>query len=126
MRPPRTWTRAIELGEIEPDSGAILQLWGVPIAVFRVGDGAAAVGAVCPHAGSLLCEFLSDSGTAMCPSHGWEFSLRDGACTTHRTQRVPVYPARIEDGAIWVQVRPLLAWLSSWTGRTAPPARRLR
>lgn len=106
------WTRAIAADQLAPGDGAILDVRGVPVALFRVGERFHAARAVCPHAGSLISEFLTDSQTAMCPSHGWEFRLDDGQCTTLRSQTLRIYPTRVDGGFVYIKVRPILAMIT--------------
>ncbi len=121
------WTRAIAVNELEPGEGAVLEVRGAPVALYRVGDRFHALGAICPHAGSLLSEFLHDDCLALCPSHGWTFRLEDGQATVFPTQRVPVYPVRTADGFVWIRVRWLVAVVADLLRRGhGPPARRLR
>lgn len=106
------WTAVVEAADLAPGCGGVFVVRGAPVAIFRRGERFHALGARCPHAGSLLSEFPTDDGTALCPSHGWEFRLDDGACTNERAQRVPVYRVAVEDGLVWVRVRPLAAILA--------------
>lgn len=122
---PRGWTRACQISEIAPGEGAIFEIRGVPVGLYRRGDDFHAIGAVCPHQGSLMSEFLTDDGTALCPSHGWEFRITTGQCVSQRAQHLPVYPVRMMDNAVFVKVRFLVAFLDDSLGRTAS-VRRLR
>ncbi|MBI3817921.1 MAG: Rieske (2Fe-2S) protein [Planctomycetes bacterium] len=118
------WTRAMAIDQIAPGEGAILQVRGVAVALFHGNDGWRALSAACPHAGSLISEFLTDSGTVMCPSHGWEFRADDGQCTTLRAQRLRVYATRVENGFVYVKVRPVIAvFLTIFGGASADPPR---
>lgn len=131
VRPPGIgWSPVVRASDLTPGEGAIFRVLGVPIAVYRTATALRAVGARCPHAGSLLSEFATEQGTALCPSHGWEFHLTDGRCTSHPTSRVPVFRAVEHGGYIWVFVRPAWAALAAWTrtlrGTTMGLAERLR
>jgi nitrite reductase/ring-hydroxylating ferredoxin subunit len=125
---PRGWSPVIAASEFAVGDGGVFEVRGVPIALYLLPSGFRAVGAVCPHAGSLLSEFPTDDGTVICPSHGWEFRLDDGGCTTHATQRVVTYPARVFDGIVCVRVRPFLSLLSDCLRRAngANLAKRVR
>ena len=109
------WSPIVSAADVVDGDGGVFRVRGVPIALYNRSGQYRAVGARCPHAGSLLSEFATDEGTAMCPSHGWEFRLTDGGCTVHSTHRVPVYPAREHDGVVWVRVKPTWAWFSDFT-----------
>jgi nitrite reductase/ring-hydroxylating ferredoxin subunit len=108
------WSPVLEAAEFADGDGGVFRVRGVPIALYKRSGQYRAVGARCPHAGSLLSEFATDEGTALCPSHGWEFRLTDGGCTTHAAHRVPVYPARELDGVVWVRVKSFWAWIADF------------
>jgi len=122
----RGWTRALPVGAIAPGDGVIVEMRGVPVALYRIGDHYHALDAVCPHAGTLISEFATDAGTAMCPSHGWEFNISDGQCTSHRTQMLRKYPVAIRDGFVWVKVRVAIAIIQDLFNKNSAEARRLR
>lgn len=122
------WTRALAVDQLTPGDGAIIELRGLPVALFRAGERFHAMSARCPHAGSLISEFLTDAQTAICPSHGWEFRLHDGQCTTMRAQTIRLYPIRIVDGFVYIKVRPWISMivdLFHWGAQPKEP-RRLR
>lgn len=120
------WTCALPVDAIAPGDGAIVEMRGVAVALFRVGDQVHALNATCPHAGTLISEFMTDSETAMCPSHGWEFRVGDGQCTTHRTQMLRKYPVAVEGGFVWVKIRPVIAIIQDLLKNRPEVARRLR
>ncbi|MFN0204933.1 MAG: Rieske (2Fe-2S) protein [Planctomycetota bacterium] len=122
----RGWTRALPVDAIAPGDGAIVELRGVPVALYRIGDHYHALHAICPHAGSLISEFMTDAGTAMCPSHGWEFNIGDGQCTSHRSQMLRKYPVTVRDGFVWVKVRSTIAMIQDILSKRPGEARRLR
>jgi nitrite reductase (NADH) small subunit len=122
----RGWTPALDASELAPGEGAILEIRGEAVALFREGDTFRALSAVCPHQGTLLCEFLTDERTALCPSHGWEFRIDDGQCLSHRTQRVRTFAVRVEDGLVYVKVRFMTSWILDCFSLRRGQAQRLR
>jgi nitrite reductase/ring-hydroxylating ferredoxin subunit len=113
------WTPALRADELAVGSGRRVLLRGRPVALFRDLEGFHALGAVCPHQGSLLSESLQDDGSALCPSHGWAFDLHSGRSTVFRSQGVRVYPARVVDGIVWVRVGGVGATLADLARRLA-------
>ena len=88
-------------------------LLGEPIAIGRMADGSVfALRDICPHRGVPLSAGRIDQGTVECPYHGWRFkpdgvcaaipSLVDGQEMDPTKIRVRAYPAREQDGLIWV------------------------
>ncbi len=91
-------------------------LMGVPIVLFRDGDGSA--GALldrCPHRNVPLSLGQVEAGELECGYHGWRFDGR-GTCTKvpglcgegpdDRTRRVPSHAVREQDGWVWVWGEP--------------------
>lgn len=58
----------------------------------------------CAHLGMPLDDGKVDAGVIRCPFHGFEFLLESGECLTAPQIQLPVFPARVEDGRILVQV----------------------
>lgn len=58
----------------------------------------------CPHASGNLSGGEVTGGTVSCPWHHWTFDLRSGRCTHSAQARVPVYPAEVRDGWVWVDM----------------------
>lgn len=80
------------------DHGAI----GVLVAVV---DGLPrAVSAECLHKGASLEGGVCRDGVITCPSHWWRYDLRDGALQGTPGAALTVYPARVSDGVIEVDL----------------------
>jgi phenylpropionate dioxygenase-like ring-hydroxylating dioxygenase large terminal subunit len=91
------------------------KLFGVPIALFRAGDGSP--GALldrCPHRMVPLSLGAVAEGHLECGYHGWQFDGAGrcrkvpGLCSTEeaRSRDVPAYATREQDGFVWVWGRP--------------------
>lgn len=75
------------------------------IAVFCVDGELFALKNICPHQAVLLHHLPPRDGRVVCKGHGWEFDLRTGQCLRGKTdQRVAVYPVKVEDGTVYVDV----------------------
>lgn len=75
------------------------------IALFRTGDVVHAIGDRCSHAEASLSEGELFEGEVECPRHGSPFDLetgRPGALPA--TNPVPVYPATVEDGVVYLTI----------------------
>ncbi len=97
-----------DLGRRRPVARTVL---GVPMALFRGGDGrAAAVIDRCPHRNVPLSLGTIDDGLLQCSYHGWRFD-GCGACRAvpglleepdRRARRVDTFPTAEHDGFVWV------------------------
>lgn len=97
------WIRVGALGDI-PDKCArvIAPATGERIAVFRDGDNVYAVSNVCRHQGGPLGEGRIVDGCITCPWHGFQYHPHDGRSPPPYTEKIATYPARIEDGVVFV------------------------
>jgi nitrite reductase/ring-hydroxylating ferredoxin subunit len=59
---------------------------------------------ICPHSGGPLGHGALEGHTLTCPFHAWEFDCRTGLSDTHGHVRLAVYPVKVEDGEILVDV----------------------
>lgn len=65
-------------GELAPGQGKVVEVAGVPVALFNVGGVFYALDNTCPHRGGPLGEGLVDGETVICPWHNWQFSVKTG------------------------------------------------
>ena len=85
--------------------GTVVESGGVTVAVFNGGNGRFhACGAVCPHEDGPLGEGWLEGEAVVCPWHGFDFDLRTGRCLVDEALAVPVYPARVVEGAVEVDL----------------------
>lgn len=98
---PWTPTFAVdELGDVPRrfDHGAL----GVLVAIV---DGEPhAVADACLHKGASLEGGVCHDGVITCPSHWWRYDLRDGSLQGTPGAGLTVYPARVRDDVIEVQL----------------------
>jgi nitrite reductase/ring-hydroxylating ferredoxin subunit len=58
----------------------------------------------CPHRDIALSGGVVKNGLLTCPGHFWQFDLRDGHRTDLPEQVATLYPTKVEDGWVWVQL----------------------
>lgn len=58
----------------------------------------------CPHRDIALSGGLVKDGLLTCPGHFWQFDLTDGHRTDLPEQVATLYPTKVEDGWVWVQL----------------------
>jgi len=109
------WYMAGLSGSLRADAMRREMLCGEPVLLGRTGQGAVfALRDICPHRAAPLSAGRIREGMVECPYHGWRFKP-DGQCShipsILQNQamevggiRVPSYPAREQDGLIWVYV----------------------
>ena len=78
---------------------------GVSVAVFNRGGGRfAACGAVCPHEDGPLADGWIEGDAVVCPWHGFAFDLATGQCRVDEDLAIAVYPVRVVDAAVEVDL----------------------
>lgn len=101
-----SFVRACALSDV-PEAGAVgVEVDGVPVAVVRSEGEVHAIYNVCSHEEVALSEGDVEDGEIECWLHGSRFDLRSGRPTgLPATEPVPVYPVRVENGDVLVDVR---------------------
>ena len=108
---PSVWQFVCELDEILPDGGVAALLDGKQIAIFRIGDTVHAISNFDPHseANVLSRGIVGDvqgEPVVASPIYKYHYSLITGRCLENADKSVPVYPARVSDGRVWVKSEP--------------------
>ena len=74
------------------------------ICVANVNGVISAIDNVCLHHGGPLGQGVVQQGKVVCPWHGWEFDPQTGAVGFNETAKVPVYPIKIENGEVLIEI----------------------
>jgi 3-phenylpropionate/trans-cinnamate dioxygenase ferredoxin component len=103
---PHSYVRVCDLAEIEVNVPLAKVVGDVPVALVRdAADQVYAIHDMCSHANVQLSEGEVADGEIECWLHGSTFVLATGrpSCLP-AVEPVPVYPVKIEDGAVYVAV----------------------
>ncbi len=93
----------VEAADVRPGERILIEVDGLPIAVFNVDGKFYAIGDVCTHDDGPLGDGELDGYTIICPRHGAHFDIRTGkALTLPAVIDTPWYPVQVTDG--WVEV----------------------
>jgi len=76
----------------------------IPVLVAMVDGHPRAVSAACLHKGASLEGGVCRDGVITCPSHWWRYDLRDGTLQGTPGAGLAVYPARVRDGMVEVEL----------------------
>jgi nitrite reductase (NADH) small subunit len=74
------------------------------ICVANVNGIYSAMDNVCLHRGGPLGQGMIEGGKVVCPWHGWQWDPITGSATQNPTLKVVVYPLKIENGNVLVEV----------------------
>jgi len=73
------------------------------VAVFRTAeDEVFALDNACPHKAGPLADGIVHGKSVTCPLHNWVISLETGEAQDEDEGRVATYPARVEEGRIFL------------------------
>jgi 3-phenylpropionate/trans-cinnamate dioxygenase ferredoxin component len=99
--------RAAALDDIPAHGALAVELDGVDLALVKCDDDEVfAIRNECSHASVALSEGEVEGCEIECWLHGSMFDLRTGKPTNlPATEPVDVYPVKVEDGAVYVDVR---------------------
>ena len=101
-------TDPIRIGALEdlPDGrGVRVDVGSHRVAVFRIDNEVYAIGDRCSHAEASLAAGDLFGLEVECPRHGSEFSLETGEPASFpATRPVPVYPARVDAGEVFISL----------------------
>jgi nitrite reductase/ring-hydroxylating ferredoxin subunit len=100
------WHQAARLDALSPDTPHAVNVGGHAVALYLQEGEVLAIGDLCPHQKNvLLSQGYLEDGVIECPMHQSQFEIRTGRCLgPPADEDVPVYPVRIEDGAVLVGV----------------------
>ena len=100
-----SFVRVATCNEIPVGHGLLVEKNGHAIAVFNRGEGRfAACSAICPHEDGPLAEGWLENDAVVCPWHGFDFDLATGACKVDENLSIAVYPVRVVDDGVEVDV----------------------
>ncbi|MGB7512870.1 MAG: nitrite reductase small subunit NirD [Candidatus Acidiferrum sp.] len=106
MKETKRWVRITAAENIPLREGRAVQVGGHVVAIFNLGDRFLALENRCPHRGGPLADGIVSAGTVVCPLHAWKIDLTTGSVTNQpeNPQCVKTFPARVEAGAIFVEL----------------------
>lgn len=101
--PASGWTSTFTVEEVT-DAPRRYDHGGLGVLVAMVDGAPHAVSADCLHKGASLEGGVCRDGIITCPSHWWRYDLRDGSLQGTPGAALTVYPARVTDAVIEVQL----------------------
>ncbi len=101
-----TFVRVADFAELKQANCLTVQANGHTLVLFAYGDDVYAVDNRCPHMGFPLDRGTVKDGILTCHWHYARFDLASGGTFDQWADDVPVFPAEVRDGAVWVDVTP--------------------
>lgn len=98
--------RAAPLAEVQAEGSKVVHLEGRTIVLFQHNNRIYAVENRCPHMGFPLHRGSVKDGILTCHWHHARFDLASGGTFDQWADDVPVFPVRVRDGEVWVDLAP--------------------
>jgi len=90
------WHTAASLSDLRDNEPMGVEIAGVHVALYRVGNKYYATGNVCTHAEALLSDGQLHGCEIECPLHNGRFDIRTGQALTNPVEiDIPTFPVRI-------------------------------
>jgi len=77
---------------------------GKEICIANVNGTYSALDNTCLHQSGPLGQGTIEHGKVVCPWHGWEYDPKTGALASNPNAKVAVYPMKIENGDVLVEI----------------------
>ncbi len=104
------WVAVMPLGDLREARVTRVELDGVAVLLYRMGERLFAIGNRCTHQGAPLnrgsVRVAGSEATVTCPAHGSVFRLTDGAVVRAPARDpVPAYDVRVTEEAVELKPR---------------------
>lgn len=97
------WKKICTLDEIPRLGSRVIHRAAGDLAVFRSADDAVfALLDKCPHKGGPLSQGMVAGKVVTCPMHSWKIQLENGEAVAPDQGCARTFPAKVEDGMVWV------------------------
>jgi len=98
------WFDVANVDELSPGSRRVVDLDGIAVAVFNIGNEYYAIEDVCPHDGGELSNGELVGVEIICPRHGARFSIRTGAVLAPPAyENLRTFPVRVAEGKVQIE-----------------------
>lgn len=96
--------RVAAVGDVPAGEGRVMEVGGHTLAVFNIDGAFYCIDNACTHRGGPLGEGDLEGTVVVCPWHAWRWDVTSGANVNNPAVRVACFPARVQDGAVFVQL----------------------
>ncbi len=104
------WIKACAVEELPIGEAVAVAAAPSPIALYHIEGGFYATQNTCTHAVATLSDGYLEDGLIECPLHAARFCVKTGAAKSYpATQKLAVYPVRVEDGAVYIGLEATVA-----------------
>src|SRR5262249_26041120 len=102
---PMSFTKLASQSDLPPiNSAKEFSCGNKEICVANVNGTYSALDNTCLHMGGPLGQGTIENGKVVCPWHGWAYDPSTGAASHNPNAKVSVYPLKIENGDVLIQL----------------------
>lgn len=99
------WIEILAQDDVPDEDVLGVKAGGRDLAVYGVEGEVYVTDNICTHGNARLCDGFLEDHEIECPLHQGRFDVRTGkAMCAPLTQDIRVYPAKVEDGKVWIEV----------------------
>jgi nitrite reductase (NADH) small subunit len=99
IKTPKPMRRKLcRIDELPEGCGALFEVAGEAVALFRIGERVFALANTCPHREGPLAFGDLRGGAVHCPVHAWPFDLASGRCLDRPGVSVRSFAVRVAEG----------------------------
>ncbi|HXZ26257.1 MAG TPA: Rieske (2Fe-2S) protein [Nitrospiria bacterium] len=99
-----SWIFVIEEQRVQDGTVTPVFPKGRQVLLIRQSGQLHALSGTCAHMGCSMAEGNLNGHTLRCPCHDWTYDIRTGEFKDAREIRIPIYPWRVEDGKIYINI----------------------
>lgn len=97
--------KVARLADVPTECGLEVDIQGIKVGLFRVGDDVHAMENTCPHADFPLSDGTLSDCVITCAAHGWNFDVRTGHMPGNADGfPIPCFAVRIDQDDVWVDI----------------------
>lgn len=93
-----------KVSELQQGERKIVDVNGMPVAIFNLANKFYAIEDTCPHHGGSLGEGELEGDVVACPLHAWTFNVKSGINTKFDSIKVKSFPVKVEGEDIKISV----------------------
>ncbi|MBZ9764258.1 Rieske (2Fe-2S) protein [Mesorhizobium sp. CA8] len=113
-------TFACKTADVRVGEPKIVTIGRIPVGIFQLEDGYAALLNICPHRAGQLCEgpisgttkrtdktefvYVRAGELIRCAWHGWEFDIRSGKCLVDDKLKARTFPVHVDGDEIYLEM----------------------
>jgi len=98
------WVNTVDASGLQEGKAVKFKAGEIPVVIAKIAGQVHAMLNQCPHMGCFLHRGNLSGYLLTCPCHDWIFDFRTGEFTAAPEIKIPVFPTKIEDGILMIDI----------------------